>query len=155
MTRFQASHDVRVGAIIVNEADELLVVRHARRGERYWTLPGGSVEMGESLSEAIAREVLEETGYSVDVGPVAAVAELRPDRWGAARIEVFFLARVAGQTPRNTLRNEGIVDVAWRDRDSLDGDFRPHALLPVLNDLPSGATFLGNVLDPNDAGVTK
>ena len=40
-----------------------------------WSLPGGVIELGEPLAHGIAREVLEETGFHVEVGPVVDVFE--------------------------------------------------------------------------------
>ncbi len=44
--------------------DRVLMVRHVHDGRNYWTLPGGGVEVGETLTEAAAREVKEETGLT-------------------------------------------------------------------------------------------
>lgn len=155
MTRFRASHDLRVGAVVLNEAGELLVVRHARRGERYWTVPGGSIELGESLSEAASREVEEETGYAIDLGDIVAVAELRLDRWSVPRVDVFFAARIAARAPRSAARRDGIVEVGWRTPHALVGDFKPNALLTLFHNAHNGAAFLGNVHDLNGAAVVE
>ncbi len=54
--------EVCVGAVAV-EAEQLLLIRRATEpGAGAWSLPGGRVEMGETLAEAVVREVLEETG---------------------------------------------------------------------------------------------
>jgi 8-oxo-dGTP diphosphatase len=58
---------VAVGAVIFDGRREPL------RGA--WSLPGGAVEIGETLDAALAREVLEETGLSVEVGPVIDVLD--------------------------------------------------------------------------------
>lgn len=51
-----------VGALIVNEMDQLLLVRRARDpGKGQWGLPGGFVDRGETIEEALTREVYEET----------------------------------------------------------------------------------------------
>jgi len=54
-----------VSAVILNERRELLLQRRSDNGQ--WGLPGGSVEIGESVSEAIKREVQEETGLLIEV----------------------------------------------------------------------------------------
>lgn len=59
-----------VGAVIVAGGKIVLVKRAHAPLEGEWSLPGGVVEVGETLEAAVAREVLEETGLVVDVGPV-------------------------------------------------------------------------------------
>lgn len=55
-----------VGGLVVNAQNELLMVRRAQDPERgKWGLPGGFVDRGETIEEALNREVMEETGLSV------------------------------------------------------------------------------------------
>ena len=75
-----------VGAVIVLGSDEVqgepgvVLVRRARPPNAgRWSLPGGRVERGETLVAATAREVLEETGLSVRVGPLIEVVEIVDD----------------------------------------------------------------------------
>jgi 8-oxo-dGTP diphosphatase len=60
-----------VGAVVLREDGAVLLVRRARPpAVGSWTLPGGKVEAGETLEQAIAREVHEETGLRVEVGAI-------------------------------------------------------------------------------------
>ena len=66
---------VGVGAVIVTDEQVVLVRRGREPLLGQWSIPGGVVEVGESLRQAAAREALEETGLEVDVGEVLEVFE--------------------------------------------------------------------------------
>ena len=59
-----------VGCLVKNANDEILLIRNHKRG---WEIPQGRVEEGESLVEALHREVREEAGVEIEMGPLAAV----------------------------------------------------------------------------------
>ena len=61
---------VGVGGVIVDNGQIVLIRRGHEPMKGHWSLPGGGVDVGETLEEAVAREVLEETGLDVEVGPV-------------------------------------------------------------------------------------
>jgi len=62
---FPSTPLVAVGAVVVNEGRVLLVRRGTEPMLGHWSLPGGLVEVGETLTDAIVREVREETGLIV------------------------------------------------------------------------------------------
>ena len=67
---------VGVGAVIWNQKRELVLIRRGReprRGE--WSIPGGRLEWGEALREALLREVREETGLTVEIGALIEVVD--------------------------------------------------------------------------------
>jgi ADP-ribose pyrophosphatase YjhB (NUDIX family) len=64
---------VGVGAVIVQGGRVVLIKRRFEPLAGHWSLPGGAVDVGETLVECVAREMLEETGLVVEVGPVLEV----------------------------------------------------------------------------------
>ncbi len=64
-----------VGAVIVRAGALLLIQRGQAPGKGLWSVPGGHVEWGESLTDAVRREVWEETGLTVEVGALAGVRD--------------------------------------------------------------------------------
>jgi 8-oxo-dGTP diphosphatase len=64
---------VGVGAVIIDAGKVVLIRRRYEPLKGHWSLPGGMVEVGEALETALVREMLEETGLVVDVGPVIEV----------------------------------------------------------------------------------
>jgi len=66
---------VAVGAVAVNDGAILLIRRGRPPAEGRWSLPGGRVEWGEPLTDALRREVEEETALRVEVGRLAGVVE--------------------------------------------------------------------------------
>lgn len=94
-----------VGAVIVRDGPggrkQILLIRRGQeplKGE--WSLPGGAVELGETLEQAICREVLEETGLIVEVvDTVKAFDRISRDDAGRVRyhyVLIDFLCRVTG-----------------------------------------------------------
>ena len=63
-------HIVAVGGLVTNEKDEVLLVKSERRG---WEFPGGQVESGESLPQALIREIWEESGATVEVVDIVGI----------------------------------------------------------------------------------
>jgi len=66
---------VGVGAVIFKGEEVLLVRRGQEPARDAWSLPGGVVEVGESLKEAVGREIKEETGLSVHILGITAVLD--------------------------------------------------------------------------------
>ena len=64
---------VGVGAVIVDGGKVLIVKRKYDPLAGQWSLPGGGVELGETLEDSIVREMREETGLEIEVGPVIEV----------------------------------------------------------------------------------
>jgi ADP-ribose pyrophosphatase YjhB (NUDIX family) len=89
-----------VGALIIENGRILLVERGKAPLEGYWSLPGGGVETGERLEEAIRREVREETGLEIEDLEVLEIFE-RVMRDAEGRVEyhyvlIDYLCRPAG-----------------------------------------------------------
>jgi mutator protein MutT len=90
---------VGVGAVVVTEAGVVLVKRRNEPLAGKWSLPGGAVELGETLQEAVVREVREETGLDVSVGPVVEVLD-RIHRDADGRIAYHYVLVDYSCTPR-------------------------------------------------------
>jgi ADP-ribose pyrophosphatase YjhB (NUDIX family) len=67
---------IGVGAVVVKDGSLLMVRRAHDPYAGRWSIPGGTLEYGEYLTDAVRREVLEETGIEVDVGDLLGILEL-------------------------------------------------------------------------------
>ncbi|MFC4905793.1 NUDIX hydrolase [Actinomadura gamaensis] len=106
-----------VGAIVRDERGRLLMIRRGRPpGEGLWSIPGGRVEPGESDAQAVARELLEETGLTVSVGGLAGTVE-RPGPDGVT----FLIRDYAATAVAGTLRaGDDAAEARWVPLAELD-----------------------------------
>lgn len=112
---------VGVGAVIVDEGRVLLVQRGREPLKGHWSLPGGLVEVGESLLEGVMREVSEETGLLVE--PVELIEVLdRIDREGDRVRYHYVLADYLCRVSGGTLKAASDADaVRWVERSEWNG----------------------------------
>jgi ADP-ribose pyrophosphatase YjhB (NUDIX family) len=125
---------VGVGAVIVDDGRVLLVKRGRSPLKGEWSLPGGAVEVGETLSAAIQREVLEETGLVVSVGPVVEVLD-RIHTDGDGRVEYHYvLIDYACTVVGGWLAAQSdAADAMWASRDQLH-EYGLHVLTRAVID---------------------
>ena len=107
---------VGVGAVVVDEGRVLLVRRGREPLKGQWSLPGGMLELGESLTAGVAREVLEETGLTVE--PLELIELLDRIHHQQERVRFHYviadyLCRVTGGTLQ---AGSDADDVRWAER---------------------------------------
>lgn len=107
---------IGVGAVVVHEGRVLLVCRGSEPLKGHWTLPGGLLELGESVIDGVAREVLEETGLIVEPVELVELVDRIYREDGRVRYHYAiadYLCRVAG----GELRADSDADaVRWVER---------------------------------------
>ena len=113
-----------MGAVILDAGRVLLVRRGQEPLKGEWSLPGGAVEVGETLEAALVREVCEETSLDVVVGRVLEVLDsIRHDADGRAQyhyVIVDYACRVRAGTPTAVVRGTDADDVQWVPVEELD-----------------------------------
>lgn len=112
---------VGVGGVVIRDGRALLVRRGSEPLKGQWSIPGGTLELGETIAEGVARELREETGLDVRVVDLIEVFErIFP---GEGRPQYHFVildylceASAAGDTPRP---GSDVTDVAFAGEEEL------------------------------------
>jgi 8-oxo-dGTP diphosphatase len=101
-------------ALILDEDRLLLVNAYPGAHLGLWCAPGGGCEAGQSLPENLAREVMEETGLTIGVGPPVLVNEFHDPATGFHQIDLFFRCSLLA----------GVLDDTWTDPEGVVTDRR-------------------------------
>ena len=110
---FHATHYIGVGGVVINARQELLVVceKHRRTSQPYYKLPGGALQPGEHLVEAVTREVLEETGVETRFEALVCFRHWHGYRYGKS--DIYFVCRLSPLSEDVTMQAEEIEECFW------------------------------------------
>ena len=107
-----ARFTVTAGAVIFNELNQVLILKHPFRAGSGWGLPGGFLKAGEQPLQALQRELHEEIGIELAQAELFWTRSFKRPR----QVEILFLGKVKGQVE---LRSMEVVRAVWCDPDSL------------------------------------
>lgn len=122
MTASPPLHPRLAVSACVWHGNRILLARRGKEPSRgLWSLPGGHVHLGETIAEAVRRELMEETGVEADLGrPIDCVDIVRRDEAGAVAVH-YVLIVFAGPWRTGEPRPGDDADaVCWADPDTLD-----------------------------------
>lgn len=124
---------VAVGAVVFKEDKVLLVLRGKPPAENRWSIPGGSVKLGETLQEAAEREIMEETGLTIQAGdPVYTFDVIKRDQKGKILFHYVIVDLEADYVSGELRPGDDATDVCWaspRDVKTLKVSAATHKLL--------------------------
>ena len=128
---------VGVGAVVVRDGRALIVKRahEPRKGE--WSLPGGLLELGESLPDAVRREIKEETSLDIEVGPIIETFDrVHRDDEGKIRYHFVIVDYVCWPNGGEAVPGSDAEGVAWVSADEIDEyKVNAHAKAVILKGL--------------------
>ncbi len=105
---------VGVGAIIIKDGKVLLVKRGIPPSKELWAIPGGSVELGETLQEGAEREILEETGLIIRAGkPIYSFDFIEKDDAGRIRFHFVIVDVIADYVSGTPKAADDALEARW------------------------------------------
>jgi len=113
---------VGIGAVVVHEGRVLLVRRGAAPSRGLWAVPGGSLELGETLQQGAEREILEETGVTIRArDPIYAFDFFERDGDGRIRFHFVIVDLAADYIRGNAKGADDALEARWLTPEDLEG----------------------------------
>ena len=111
---YPSKPSVAVGAVVFHEQRVLLVKRAKAPSLGVWAIPGGSVELGETLQQAAEREILEETGITIRAGePIFCFDAIEREPSGRVRFHYVITDLMAEYVTGEPLADDDALDARW------------------------------------------
>ena len=110
-----------MGAVVFKEDKVLLVLRGKPPAEKQWSIPGGCVELGETLQEAAEREIAEEAGIIIQAKkPIYTFDVIERDENGDIRFHYVIVDLAADYVSGELRAGDDAVDVSWVSLEDLN-----------------------------------
>src|ERR1700723_3480654 len=112
---------VGVGGVIIADGRTLLIRRGSAPLEGQWSIPGGMLDLGESIAEGVGRELAEETSLAVRGGDLIEVFErIVPGEGGRTRYHFVILDYLCEMVSGEARAGSDVTDVAWAREEELE-----------------------------------
>lgn len=100
-------------AILIIENQQILTMQYNYGGQEVYNLPGGNLELGEHLSDALAREMQEELGIEVSVGEMILVGEVYFEERKKHTLHLLFDGKITSGVPTLNPKETSALVIKW------------------------------------------
>ncbi len=129
-----ATHQVGVGGLVLNPANELLLVKERHSARKMWKLPGGMLDLGEDFGQGARREVLEETGVAAEFQSILGFWQ-RHDLRPFSQSDIYAVVYLRAPGDQIQIDNEEIVEAKWMNLQDYRETEKHPLILSVLRGL--------------------
>ena len=134
---------VGVGVLLIRNNSLLLVKRRFNPDAGYWSIPGGHLDLGESVQSAAEREGFEETGFKVKVSKLAGIIDkIMYDDKGKIEYHYvlinYFVEQIEGDQNQQPIPNSDALDAKFVPFDELKNYTLTDSLIELLKQLKIG-----------------
>lgn len=138
---------IRAAGILVKDG-KILLVRHEKNDKSYWLVPGGGVDFGETVEQAVIREYQEEVGLPIKVGPMVLVHDSIPLNKHRQVLNIYFMVTAEHfniqVTQDAVLRDAAFYDLTEFAQMQVNPDVKKEILDGLANAWANGCQYLGN-----------
>lgn len=106
-------------AVLIIENQQILTMQYQYGGQEVYNLPGGNLELGEHLSDALMREMHEELGIEVSIGEMILVGELYFEDRKKHTLHLLFEGKITVGVPTINPKETSALAIKWLDIDDL------------------------------------
>jgi ADP-ribose pyrophosphatase YjhB (NUDIX family) len=106
-----ATHYLGAGGVLIDEQNRILVIQEKHHTRRHYKLPGGALEPGEHIADAVVREVFEETGIKSEFMSLNCFRHWHGYRYGMS--DIYFVCRLKPLSSEITIETSEISEAHW------------------------------------------